>query len=212
MFGIAKPDSHKPQSHQEGRNKHYTLIAKRLQVFFFPLSVRFDKSVQATLCSKSFKAGGKRKEKVMVVWSLEEFEGVNEKKKMRRRAKRGWRASKQDRGFGKERQEGKRWDGSSLSETNWQGVQSKQKCLHLKACGVMDAQDKSTCFTVCLHKTQILSASKTRLSPGAQEQGFAPQGFTELVLWIDHKNSISKGLRNYEAFLFSQTLTKQTPT
>lgn len=34
------------------------------------------------------------------------------------------------------------------------------KRLDLKACGAMDAQDKSTLFTVCLHKTQIPSASK----------------------------------------------------
>lgn len=51
------------------------------------------------------------------------------------------------------------------------------KHLHLKACGAIDAQDKSTRFTVCLHKTQIPSSSKTMIFPGAYEQGFAPLGF-----------------------------------
>lgn len=53
------------------------------------------------------------------------------------------------------------------------------KRLHLKACGAMDAQDKSTRFTVCLHKTQIPSASKTMIFPGAYEQGLAPLGLLD---------------------------------
>lgn len=59
--------------------------------------------------------------------------------------------------------------------------------LHLEACGAMEAQDKSTRLTVCLHKTQIhhrlqkKQKKNTASFPGAYDQGFAPLGCAGLV-------------------------------
>lgn len=81
--------------------------------------------------------------------------------------------------------------------------------LHLKACRAVDAQDKSTRFTVCLHKTQIPSASKTMIFPGAYEQEFAPMGSLN---WSTNRSQKQhfKGFQKLWGLSLSQTWTKQT--
>lgn len=85
------------------------------------------------------------------------------------------------------------------------------KHLRHKTRGAIDALDKSTRFTVCLHKTQIPSASKTIIIfPGAYEQGFALWG---LLNWSVNRSEKQhfKAFGKLRSLSFSQTLRKQSP-
>lgn len=66
----------------------------------------------------------------------------------------------------------------------------------------MDAQDKSTCFTVCLHKTQIPSASKNTSFPWSIWVGVCSSGFTGLVCESITKTAFQRVWRTIRYFPF----------
>lgn len=105
--------------------------------------------------------------------------GKNSREAKRGGGAEGWWASL-DRGFGeKDKRENRKKACPSVRQIGKEFRGSKR--LHLKACGATDAQDKSTRCTVCLHKTQIPSASKSMSFPWSIWAGVCSSGPTELV-------------------------------
>lgn len=109
------------------------------------------------------------------------------------------------------RHEGEQSDRLSLSETNWQRVQSKQtsssRGLWSKR---MPRTNQHVSQFACV-KRKYYQLQKLRSSLEHMSRGMLLWVY-RIGLWIDHKNSISKGLRNYEVFSLCQTSTTQTPT
>lgn len=82
------------------------------------------------------------------------------------------------------------------------------KHLHRKACGAIDTLDKSTRFTVCLHKTENTISIKNSDLPRSLWAGLCSSGFTELVYESIRKASfqrVRKSMRSFSLSDFKKT-------